>query len=229
MIVTIHQPQYMPWLGYFDKMDRADVFVFLDTVQFKKNEFQNRNKIKGPEGGQWLTVPVHHNYGQKIRDVTINNTVKWRKKHIMGLISCYKKAPFFDRYIGKFEALLSRPWEELSGLNIECVKLTASILGIEVKFITASDFGHITDDRDLRLIEIVKKVGGDIYLAGSGGKGYMDLEIYERVGVGVEFQEFSHPEYPQLFGKFLSNLSVIDIIFNTGERSIEYLRGTIRT
>lgn len=227
MIVTIHQPQYMSWLGYFDKMDKADVFVFLDTVQFKKNEFQNRNKIKGPEGGQWITVPVHHNYGQKIRDVTINNTVKWRKKHMMSLISCYKRAPFFDRYIEKFEALLSRSWEGLSRLNIECVKLIASILDIEVKFITAFDLGDITEDRDLRLVEIVKSVGGDIYLAGSAGRDYMDLEVYERAGVCVEFQEFSHPEYPQLFGKFLPNLSVVDLIFNTGERSLEYLRGII--
>ncbi len=219
----------MPWLGYFDKMDRADVFVFLDTVQFKKNEFQNRNKIKGSDGGQWLTVPVHHNYGQKIRDVTINNTVKWQKKHMMGLISCYKKASFFDMYIEKFEALLARPWEWLSGLNIECVKLIASILGIEAKFITASDLGDITEDRDLRLIEIVKKVGGDIYLAGGGGRDYMDLEVYKKAGVGVEFQEFSHPEYPQLFGEFLPNLSVVDLIFNTGERSLEYLRGIRRT
>ena len=219
----------MPWLGYFDKMDRADVFVFLDTVQFKKNEFQNRNMIKGPEGGQWLTVPVHHNFGQNIRDVAINNTVKWQKKHIMALISCYKRAPFFDAYIEKFEALLDRPWKGLSVLNIECVKLIASILGIETGFVTASDLGNINDDRDMRLVEIVKKVGGDVYLAGSGGKDYMDLDVYEKTGIGVEFQEFSHPEYPQLFGEFLPNLSAIDLIFNTGDRSLEYLRGKMLT
>ena len=108
------------------------------------------------------------------------------------------------------------------------MKLIASILSIEVEFITASDLGNITDDRDLRLVEIVKRVGGDVYIAGSGGKDYMDLDVYKKAEIGVEFQEFSHPEYPQLFGKFLSNLSIVDLIFNTGERSIEYLRGTMQ-
>jgi hypothetical protein len=109
------------------------------------------------------------------------------------------------------------------------VKLIASILGIEVRFVTASELGDITDDRDMRLVEIVEKVGGDVYLAGSGGKDYMDLEVYEKAGISVEFQEFSHPEYPQLFGEFLPNLSVIDLIFNTGDQSLEYLRGKIAT
>jgi len=105
MIVAIHQPQYLPWLGYFDKMNRADAFVLLDTVQFKKNEFQNRNQIKGPGGPQWLTVPVLQKLGQDIKDVRINTTVTWRKKHLAALNSCYGRAPFYGDYRDAFEDL----------------------------------------------------------------------------------------------------------------------------
>ncbi len=95
MIVSVHQPQYLPWLGYFDKIERSDIFVFLDNVQFKKNEWQNRNKIKTSEGWQWLSVPVIHKFMQKISEVKINNTVWWGKKHLNALVTNYSKAPFF--------------------------------------------------------------------------------------------------------------------------------------
>jgi hypothetical protein len=225
MIVTIHQPHYMPWLGYFDKMDRADVFIFLDTVQFKKNEFQNRNKIKGADGGQWLTVPVRQNHGQKIGEVIINNTVRWQKKHRMSLRSCYRSAPFFEDYFERLEPLLAKPWERLADLNIACVKLLASLLAIDVRFAVASELEGTVEDRDRRLVELTKAVGGDTYLAGGAGKDYMDLSVYERAKVRVTFHEFSHPTYPQLFGPFISNLSVIDLLFNAGEKSLSYIRG----
>ena len=95
MIVSIHQPQYLPWLGYFDKIERSDAFVFLDNVQFKKNEWQNRNKVKTDQRWQWLTIPVIHKFGQKINEVKINNTVRWGKKHLTALLNHYSKAPFF--------------------------------------------------------------------------------------------------------------------------------------
>lgn len=224
MIVAIHQPQYMPWLGYFDKMDKADVFVFLDTVQFKKNEFQNRNRIKGPDGPQWLTVPVLHCHGQEIREVVINNTVTWRKRHIKSLVSAYGRAPYFKDYIGKFEELLSHPWEGLSRLNIESVRLIASLLSIEVILYTASEVDHISENRDMRLVEITGKVGGDTYLAGPGGRDYMDMEVFEREGIRVIFQDFSHPVYPQLFGDFQSNLSALDLLFNIGREGLACIR-----
>ena len=98
MIVAIHQPQYLPWLGYFDKMDKCDAFVFLDDVQFKKNEWQNRNKVKTAEGWQWLSVPVFHDFGQKINQVKINNTVQWRRKHLNALVSNYAKSSFYNQH-----------------------------------------------------------------------------------------------------------------------------------
>lgn len=227
MIVAIHQPQYMPWLGYFDKIDRADVFVFLDTVQFKKNEFQNRNRIKGAGGEQWLTVPVIQRHGQLINEVEINGTEKWQKKHIMALTSCYGKAPFFSDYFGEFENLLSTEWSGLSALNIETVRLLVKGLNIDTTFYTASDMGELPDDRDGRLVEIVRSLGGDTYLAGAGGREYMDVTVYEDAGIEVIFQEFKHPVYPQLFGEFVPYMSAVDILFNVDSSCLDYIRGEI--
>ena len=226
MIVAIHQPQYLPWLGYFHKMHRADAFVFLDTVQFKKNEFQNRNRIKGSNGPQWLTVPVLQKLGQDIRDVRINTTVRWQKKHIAALRSCYGRAPYFDEYRESLEHILDRPWELMSDLNIEVTRLFASLFGIDTPLFVASEMGSFPDDRDRRLIEITRKLGGGSYLAGIGGKDYMDLSLWKEAQIDVLFQEFEHPEYPQVFDGFTSHLSAVDLLFNTGKKAMSYLDGT---
>jgi hypothetical protein len=215
----------MAWTGYFDKMDKADVFVFLDTVQFKKNEYQNRNLIKGPGGAQWLTVPVIHSFGQAIRDVRINNDVDWRKKHIMGVSSCYGRAPFFGDYIGYVEDLVTGPCAGLSDLNVACSKLIARLLGIKTRLVTASDLGEVSCDRDGRLVEIVKRLGGDAYLSGEGGRGYINADVFREANIELLFQRFTPPEYPQLFGGFVPNLSTIDLLFNVGKQAIDYIRG----
>jgi hypothetical protein len=227
VIVAVHQPQYMAWGGYFHKMDAADAFVFLDTVQYKKNEYQNRNLIKGPRGPQWLSVPVRYRFGQQIREVRINDTVPWARKHLAALISCYGRAPFFDRYIGDFEKLLGGPHAGISELGIAAATLVARLLGIETALSVASGLPPVDDGRDRRLVEIVKLLGGDTYLSGAGGRGYIDESVFDEGGVRLMFQEFSAPVYPQLFGAFAPNLSAIDLIFNTGPNAIDYLRGPV--
>ncbi|MBN1882214.1 MAG: WbqC family protein [Deltaproteobacteria bacterium] len=227
MIVAIHQPQYLPWLGYFHKMHQADAFVFLDTVQFKKNEYQNRNRIKGPQGPQWLTVPVLQRLGQDIRDVRINTTVNWQKKHIAALGSCYGRAPHYGAYRDALQDLLDRPWELLSPLNIEVTKLIASSLGIDTQLYLASEMDGVSDDRDRRLIEITQRLGGDMYLAGVGGRDYMNLATWEKAGIDVLFQQFEHPVYPQIFDGFTSHLSAVDLLFNTGGEAMGYLDGSL--
>lgn len=228
MIVAIHQPQYMAWGGYFHKIDSADTFVFLDTVQYKKNEFQNRNLIKGPQGPQWLTVPVLYHFGQAIREVPINNTVPWAKKHQAAIVSCYGKAPYFDRYFGDFERLYAGPYTGISEINIAAARLIGRLLGIRTTLLVASELPRVDDQRDRRLAEIVKLVGGDTYLSGAGGRGYVNEGIFCEEGVRLVFQEFSAPVYPQLFGQFAPNLSIVDLIFNVGPNAIDYLRGTVR-
>jgi hypothetical protein len=225
MIVSIHQPQYLPWLGYFDKIDRADVFVLLDTVQFKKNEWQNRNRIKTAGGPQWLTVPVLYHYPQLIREVGINDREKWQHKQRQAILSNYRKAPCWSLMEPFFEEIFSSPWKTIAELNIHVVKSLAAILGIETPLFVASEMGAFPEDPDERLIAITRHFGADTYLAGSGGHGYMDLDKYEHSGVTVIFQEYHHPVYEQLFGGFEPFMSVIDLIFNHGKESLKIIRG----
>jgi hypothetical protein len=225
MIVAVHQPQYLPWLGYFDKIDRADIFVLLDNVQFKKNEWQNRNRIKTANGWQWLTVPVMYKYPQLINEVEINNKDKWRHRQRQTIISNYKKAHFWSFLEGFFEEIFSPEWQYISQLNIHVVKRLAGLLGITTLIYVASELGEFPEDPDDRLIAMAKHFDADTYLAGGGGKEYMDMEKYTRSGIKVIFQEYEHPVYDQLFGAFEPFMSAVDLIYNHGEKSLEILRG----
>jgi hypothetical protein len=225
MIVSIHQPQYLPWLGYFDKINRADVFVLLDTVQYKKNEWQNRNRIKTARGAQWLTVPVTYRYPQLICEVGLNGIERWQHRQQQALATNYRKAPHWGCLAGFFEEIFSRSWETIAELNIHVVKSLAAILGIATPIHVASGLGSFPVDPDERLIALTKHFGAGTYLAGNGGHEYMDLGKYRRAGVEVLFQDYRHPRYDQLFGEFESNMSVIDLIYNHGEESLSILRG----
>jgi hypothetical protein len=225
MIVAVHQPQFLPWLGYFDKIDRADVFVLLDNVQFKKNEWQNRNKIKTAQGWQWLTVPVLYKYPQLINEVTINNRVNWQHKQKQALVSNYNKAPYCETVTNMLGDIFSSHWEYISQLNTAVVKTIARALGIDTQIYIASELGEFPQDPDERLVAIAKHFGAGTYLAGTGGKGYMNLDTYEKSGIEVIFQDFKHPVYKQLFGDFEPFMSSIDLLFNHGDKSLTVLRG----
>lgn len=224
MILAAHQPQYLPWLGYFHKMDQADVFVLLDNVQYKKNEWQNRNRIKTVQGWQWLTVPVLYKFPEWINQVRINNRVDWCRKHFQALITNYSRAPFFGLYRDFFEETYRREWEMLVDLNLHLIRFLAGCLGITTELRLASDY-ELSQEPNRRLIELCKLLGADTYLAGQGGRDYMDLVQFEQAGVKVVFQEFNHPVYGQLYGDFLPFMSVVDLLFNQGLKSLEILRG----
>jgi len=229
MMATIHQPQYLPWLGYFDKAHRADIFILLDNVQFKKNEWQNRNKIRTPQGWQWITVPVLHDFGQKIKEVRINNKEPWRKSHLKALQLNYSKAPFFNDYIGFFEKVYGRDWEYLADINTYLIEKFIEFLGIKTKIIKASQY-EVTEDSTQRLVELCQKVGVDQYLSGRDGSKYMDFGKFEENNIKVVVQDFHHPVYHQLWGnrdgsEFLSHLSVADLLFNHGKDSLHVLSG----
>jgi len=225
MIVSVHQPQYLPWLGYFDKIDRADAFVLLDTVQYKKNEWQNRNRIKTAQGPQWLTVPVTYHYPQLICEVGVNNRERWQHRQQQALATNYRRASHWGCLEGFFEEIFSRSWTTVAELNIRVVKGLAAMLGIATPIHVASELGSFPEDPDERLIALTKRLGATTYLAGNGGRDYMDLAKYERAGVEVLFQEYRHPRYGQLFGGFEPNMSIIDLIYNHGEASLPILRG----
>jgi len=225
MIVAVHQPQYLPWLGYFDKIDKADVFVLLDTVQFKKNEWQNRNKIKTAQGWQWLTVPVLYRYPQLIHEVTLNDNVNWQHKHRQAMVSNYKRAPYYEMLEDFLEGIFSHSWQSISQLNGEVVRRLATMLGIDTQIYVASELGEFPENPDERLVAIAKHFDAGTYLAGMGGRGYMNLDVYNKNGIKVMFQDFKHPVYHQLFGGFEPFMSVIDLIFNHGDNSLTILRG----
>ena len=228
MIVAIHQPQFMPWLGYFDKMDSCDVFVFLDNVQYKKNEYQNRNRIKTPDGWQWLTVPVHYKFPQKINEVTINNSVNWHTKHLHSLQANYGKSPHFEKYIRLFTEFYQQDWQLLSGLNMSSVILMKELLEIKTEIVVASEMGGLRDEPNQRLIDICGRLGADTYLAGTDGRTYMDINKFEDAGIDVKFQEFNHPVYKQAFNEFEYYMSAIDLLFNCGKESLEIIRKETR-
>jgi hypothetical protein len=224
MIVAAHQPQYMPWLGYFDKIDRADVFVLLDTIQFKKNEWQNRNKIKTVQGWQWLTVPVSYRFPEKIYEVGIHKKSRWQDKHRRTLHTNYARSLYYNDIMAVLGHFFSKEWDRIGLLNIFIVKELARVLGITTPIYVASELGDFPDDPDERLIAMTKYFKGTTYLAGIGANAYMKREKYDKAGVRVEVQAFQHPVYPQLFGKFEPFMSVLDLLFNCGPDSLSILR-----
>lgn len=223
MIAAIHQPQYLPWIGYFDKLDHADVFVLLDNVQYKKNEWQNRNRIRTSQGWQWVTVPVLYKYPEKINAVKINNTVDWRRKHVNALVSNYSRAPFFKEYFGFFEEIFSLPWEYLAEINIHIIRYLNKILEINKEILLASQLS-LREEPNERLIDICEHVHADAYLSGRDGAKYMDPEKFAQAKIQILFQDFHHPVYSQLYTIFEPYMSVIDLLFNQGPRSLEIIR-----
>lgn len=224
MIVSVHQPQYFPWLGYFDKINKSDVFVYLDDVQYKKREWQNRNRIKTPSGFQWLTVPVKYSHRERINEILIQNELSWQNDHIQGLELNYKKTRCFEKYRDIFFEAIKNKWDKLSDLNIKITELMLKIFGIETKIMLSSSLSVDTMKTD-RIIDICKKLGADTYLSGQGARDYLEPEKFDQNKIKLEYQEFKHPVYSQAFGEFLPFASAIDMIFNEGEKSALILKG----
>lgn len=228
MIVSIHQPNFLPWLGYFYKLTQCDVFVLLDNVQYTKNSFINRNRIKTPRGADWLTVPViiKGRFGQLIRDVEINSSVDWRKKHLGTLEANYRKAKYFEPIFQGLETIYSvNDWINLCELNIMLLEWALSILGLKKNLVRASDLNLEGESTQL-LIDIIKELGGDTYLSGFGGANYQEEELFEKAGITLTYYDFKHPVYPQLWNDFIPNLSIIDLLFNCGSESLDVLLGS---
>jgi hypothetical protein len=215
MIASIHQPAYIPWLGYFDKISKSDVHIFFDDAQYSKNNLFNRNQIKTPKGKIWLTIPVKYKWGNAINETEIDNSINWREKHWKTITCNYSKALFFKEYAGIFEDFYSKDWNILSDLTIAMNKIISETMGIKTKFIKSSDLNAEGMSNE-KFISLCKTVGADIYLSGQGAKVYMNEELFNKNKITVEYQEFSYPEYKQLWGDFIPNLSAIDYLFNCG-------------
>ncbi|PKL52503.1 MAG: hypothetical protein CVV37_00960 [Nitrospira bacterium HGW-Nitrospira-1] len=230
MVIGILQPGYLPWLGFFEQMYRSDIFVIYDDVQYDKEGWRNRNRIKTANGIQWLTVPVllKGSGSQMILDVRIDNKTNWRKKHLAAIRQNYSKARCFKDYIGIFEDVYERDWDLLVAIDMYFIQILAECLGIGHKNIVRSSTLNIQGDRIERLINICKFFGADIFYEGAAGRNYIDEQDFLTRGVSVEFQDYQHPAYRQLYGDFMPNLSVIDLLFNHGTESLKIITGKVK-
>lgn len=225
MRVTIHQPQFMPWLGYLDKIDQSDIFVALDNVQFKKNEWQNRNRIRTAQGWQWLTVPVLHHFGQRVCDVEINRTSHWQARHLRALDMHYARARYRDRYLPELRRLYDTPWARLSELNLAVLRWLLASFGIATPIRLGSEW-NLREDATDRLIDICRAVDATEYFCGPGADGYMDKSRFVASGIKLEMQAFRHPEYRQCYHPFLSGMSAVDLLLCEGPAALDLMRGT---
>jgi hypothetical protein len=218
MIASGHQPNYLPWLGFFDKMRQCDVFVIEDNVQFEQQGFMNRNRVRTFDGVRWLTVPVKH-IGRplSIDEIEIANDAEpdWGRRHWRTLECNYSKAPFWDKYSDFFEGTYSREWQKLIDLNMHVIRGIMHFLKIDRRLVTASSLGVSAKGSELVLAQC-KALGAKVHLSGIGGRNYLNLESFQSSGIEVIFQDFQYPVYPQLHGQFVPDLSVVDFLFCTG-------------
>ena len=224
MKVGIHQPQYLPWLPYFLKIAKCDIFIILDHVDFQKNGLQNRNQIKTDKGHQWITVPVEHKLGQKINDIKINNQLNWRKKHTKSIINHYSRSKYFDFYIDDFKKIYEMNWVKLVDLNLAFIYLILNILEIKTKIIKSSSL-NVEGKSSQLLINICKKVGAETYISGIGAREYLNQNDFKKNEIELILEPPVFPKkYNQVYNNigFLNDLSVVDIIMNCGKEYENY-------
>jgi len=222
--VAIHQPHYLPWLGYLAKWAAADVFVFLDTVQYSKNGWQNRNRIKTATGPQWLTVPVHAKLGMGIDEVAVASAQPWPARHRRAIQHAYAGAPYLARHHAELDRFYAQPWERLAPLALASAQWLARAIGVTPPVRLASTLGALPAEPTERLIAICRAVGADTYLAGRDGATYMDLTRFEAEGIRVLYQSYAHPVYAQLHGEFAPFLSGLDLLLTHGDEALAVLR-----
>ena len=224
MILTAHQPVYLPWLGLFHKIALADRFVSFNQVQYQPKDWNNRNRIKTTEGPIWLTVPVLRKgyLEKKICDIAINNDTPWARKHWKSLQSNYAKAPCFRKYADFFEDTYGRHWETLVELNEYMLRWFLDTLGIATAVDSAGDRDFQGHKGDLAL-DMCRQMGAEVYIFGVQGRDYADEAAFCEAGITPLFQEYDHPVYSQLCGDFQSHLSIVDLLFNCGDNSLDIL------
>lgn len=220
MVVTIHQPDFLPWLGFFDRWQKSDTYIVLDDVQFLRRGWHHRDKIKTKNGVQWLTVPVlkKSRYHQTIKEVKINNEENWRYKHLKTIQASYGKTPNFDLVYSKLSEIYNRNHDLLISFNMDLLKFCSEMFGIKTPVVFASAL-NVKSTGSQRLIDLVKSVEGREYLTGSGSRDYLDEALFKEAGINVCWQKFEHPVYKQLYGGFEKMLSALDfLIMQDGDK-----------
>ncbi len=224
--IAVLQSNYIPWKGYFDIIHDVDEFIFYDEVQFTKNDWRNRNRIYTNAGVQWLTIPTTGSITQSIDEVTMASD-QWQKKHYYALVTNYSKAPYFKQYQDFLEDVyLGRKWEYLSELNRYLIEhISHDFLGITTKFTNSRDY-HSEGTGHYKLLSLLISAGAEYYVSGPAAKSYIHAEDYEKAGIELHWKDYSgYPEYPQLHEPFCHNVSILDLLFNTGPDAPKYIWG----
>ena len=226
--VAILQSNYIPWKGYFDIIGMVDEFIFYDEMQYTKNDWRNRNKIKTEQGLKWLTIPVENSKrltaGQKISETLIFDK-RWNRKHWETIKNAYRRAPFFNKYKDVFEDLyLGKEEERLVDVNYKFIYAICNLLDIKTKISFDKEYGLI-DGKTERLVNLVLKANGTEYLSGPAAKDYIQESLFEEAGIKLTWMDYSHyPEYPQLYPPFEHGVSIIDLLFNCGDDAKKYMK-----
>ncbi len=215
MIISAHQPAYLPWLGYLHRIALSDKFVILDEVQFEKNSFTNRNRIRGPGGIIWLTVPVRlkGHLASTIRQTKIANDNKWAKKHWKSIQQAYAKAPFFSVHADFFEEIFTQSWSYIAPLNRLILNYLLEQFKIETPLVDQSELRGGGKKQDL-ILSLCDNLEADTFIFGKCGKDYVNLDKFGAAGITPRFHEYNTLSYPQLWGDFEANLSTVDLLFN---------------
>lgn len=224
--LAVLQPSYMPWLGYLEQIASCDVFVFYDDVQYDKNGWRNRNRIRtsSKEGWSWLTIPVRlTEHFPSINQVCADNRVPWRRKHRRTIETEYARAPFRGLFETFFRDFFDSEEQNLASVAIASVKNLTRAFGISTPLYRSSEL-HAVGDRNTRLVEICRELGATHYLSGVAAQAYLEEPLFAEAGITVEWQRYAHPEYPQLHRPFISHLSALDALLNVGPAAAALLK-----
>jgi hypothetical protein len=227
MNVVILQPSYIPWRGYFDQIRRADLFIFYDDVQYDKHGWRNRNQIKSAQGKQWLTIPVHSKgvtEGIPIKDVRIDWSKPWTRNHLKALTFSYNKSPHFVEYVPWLESVFSRRDDFLADFTIWLtIEITRKLGFMHPQFMRSSEIPGIDGQKTERLIQILKHVGAKHYISGPSARDYIENDKFDAAGITLEYMEYNYPDYPQLYPPFDPYVTIMDLLFMTGNSAAGYI------
>ncbi|MCG8601525.1 MAG: WbqC family protein [Verrucomicrobiales bacterium] len=223
--IAILQPNYLPWKGVFDLINRVDTFVFFDDVQYTKKDWRNRNRVKTHAGLRWISVPVTNGSRDTlIKDVEIDGKANWAEKHWKTISLEYKAAPFFNEYADFVrEILCGQEWGNLCDLDIYATKKISDVLGIDVEWVRSSDLDLCGDKSGERVIKICNALGCDSFINGPASRQFMDDDLFRAAGIKLDYIEYNYEPYPQLHGDFVHEVTVLDVLFNCGPESASWI------
>ena len=224
MIITAHQPVYLPWLGLFHKIALADEFVYYDHVQHSAHDYTARNFIKTSQGKHQLIVPVKkaRSLSIRLKDLKIDQTAPWRRNHWNTIKMNYARSKYFHQYKDFLYNLYQKDWEYISDLNYNLLKYFLSMIGLDTKVICSSDL-EINGEKIDGVLEMCNKLNADTIIFGKYGMDYVNLDLFNKAGIKCIFQDYIHPRYNQIFGDFIPNLSILDLLMNYGEKSLDII------